>query len=433
MHAPHQPRGSRFIVYDELPDSAAVSDIARSFNPYDGRLLADPQPLFERMRQDEPIFYSPLLDMWVVSRHADICAVVRDPTRFSSRDAFAGGAALTPEAQALLATGHAQTRTPIDSDPPEHNRLRRIVGSALTTKKVDALRPMIRAIAAGLIDGFAAAGRVDLVSAFALPLPLRVLLTVLGVPAEDMARIKRWTDDWFALLFARVPAGQQIEYVRSFLEFQRYCEALLVEREREPGDDALSDMLRAGRDESTPLSMAELISVIGGAFIAAGHETTSRMLTNTLRVLLTTPGVWSELAADRSRIRGHLEEALRIDGTVPGMVRTATEDVVVAGRSLPAGTRLYLLYASGSRDGARFHCPAQFDAARPDVMDHLAFGRGAHYCVGAQLARAQAQIALDLLAERLPGLRLAPDQDLTYCSHTTIRGPAAMWIEWDPA
>lgn len=401
------------------------------FNPYDGGANENPHSLYEQMRRDAPIFYSPTLDIWVVSRHADICTILKDPTRFSSADTFSGGAAFTPEALELLATGHAQTRTPIDSDPPEHGRLRRVVASALTAKKVEALRPMIRRIASDIIDGFANEGTVDIISQFTSPLPIRVILSVIGVPLADMAAIKQWSDDWFELLFARVPPNEQPRRVQSYLEFQRYCEQLIADRQAAPQDDALSEMLRAGREDPRPLSVAELISLIGGAFIAAGHETTSRMLGNVLKVLLSAPDRWRAIEADPSMIPRYVEEALRIDGTVPGMIRTTTEEVVVGGVRLPAQSRLYLLYASGSRDEARFDDPGEFNPARENIADHLAFGRGSHYCIGAQLARVQAQIAVELLSKRLRGLRLMPNRNAPYTSHLTIRGPIDLWLAWD--
>ncbi|MDC0673698.1 cytochrome P450 [Nannocystis radixulma] len=406
---------------------------AHAFNPHDAEMLRDPHEMFERMRREQPVFFSPKLGMWIVSRHNDICSVLRDPARFSSHDAFAGGAEMTPEALALAATGHPQTRTPIDSDPPEHGRMRRIVGSALSGKKVDAWRPRIRELAAGLIDGFVGAGRVDIAAAFAGPFPLSVILDILGIPLADMAQIKKWSDDWFELLFARVPPELQVLRVQSFLDFQQYCERLIAAREANPGQDALSEMLRAGREEQPPLTLAELISLIGGAFIAAGHETTSRMLCGTLHVFLTTPGVWQAIVAEPARIGRDLEEAMRIDSTAVGMIRTATTEVVLGGIRLPAGARLHLLYASGSRDEQQFRCPAEFDPGRANVMDHLGFGRGMHYCVGALLARAEAQIAFELFAERLPGLRLAAEPAPLYRSHMTIRGPVQMFVEWDVA
>lgn len=411
---------------------ASPHSFAHSFNPYDGESLRDPHEMFARMRREQPVFFSPQLGMWIVSRHSDICSVLRDPARFSSHDAFAGGAEMTPEALALAATGYPVTRTPIDSDPPEHARMRRIVGSALSGKKVDAWRPRIRELANGLIDGFAGAGRVDIAAAFALPFPLAVILDILGVPLADMAQIKRWSDDWFELLFARVPPELQVARVQSFLDFQKYCERLIAAREADPGQDALSEMLRAGREEQPPLSRAELISLIGGAFIAAGHETTSRMLCGALHVFLTTPGAWQAIVAEPARLGRDLEEAMRIDGTAVGMIRTATEEVVLGGCTVPAGARLHLLYASGSRDEEQFRCPGEFDPGRANVLDHLGFGRGMHYCVGALLARAEAQIAFGLFAERLPGLRLAEPAPV-WRSHTTIRGPVQMFVEWDVA
>ncbi|UQA56914.1 cytochrome P450 [Polyangium aurulentum] len=404
---------------------------ATQLDPYDAAALRDAYALYARMRRDEPISYSPRLGAWVVSRHSDICAVLRDTTRFSSADTFSGGAELTREALDLLATGLPQTRMPVNSDPPAHGRLRRIVGSALTARKVAALRPRMRELTAALIDGFAADGRVDIIARLAEPLPIQMILEVIGVPLADMAAIKRWSADWFELLFARVPPDEQIQRVESFLQFQRYCERLIAERMAAPRDDALSDMLRAGSEDESPLTMAELVSLIGGAFIAAGHETTTKMIGNALKVLLSAPERWGAVKADPSVIPRYLEEALRIDPTLTGMVRTTTEPVEIAGVSLPAGTRLYLLFASGNHDEAQFPDPGAFDPTRANAADHLAFGRGSHYCIGAQLARAQAQIAIELLAERLPGLRLAPDQDIQYASHIALRGPVALWLAWD--
>jgi cytochrome P450 len=416
---------------DEDIPGGCPHGFAAEYNFFAVATLRDPYPVYDCARHEAPVFFSPSLGAWVVSRYDDVCAILKDNQRFSSENLFAAATEFTPEALALLGTGYPNMSTPLDSDPPRHNRLRRFVSRAFAPKRVEAVRPVIRNFASELIDGFAKKGRADIVARLALPLPLRVILHVVGVPDADQAKIKQWCDDWFSLLFTRVPPERQIACVESALAYQRYVAELIHERRKSPREDALSDLLAASDEGDNPLSVAELISIVGGSFIAAGHETTTSMLTNALLVLLSDTARWEALKADPSLIPRYLEEAMRLDSTSNGFLRTAKEPVEIAGVKLPAGARVYLLYGSACRDGAHFSSPERFDPARENLSDQLTFGRGIHYCAGAPLARAEAQITIDLLRERLPGLRLVPDQELRYLPHLAIRGPIHLWVEWD--
>jgi cytochrome P450 len=416
---------------DEEVPGGCPHGFTAEYNFFAVATLRDPYPVYDRARHEAPIFFSPSLGAWVVSRYDDVCTILKDNRRFSSENLFAAATEFTPEALALLKTGYPQMSTPLDSDPPRHTRLRRFVSRAFTTKRVEALRPAIRSFASELIDGFAREGRVDIVAGLALPLPLRVILRLVGVPDADQAKVKRWCDDWFSLLFTRVPPERQIACVESALEYQRYVVELIRERRESPREDALSELLATSDEGDDPLSVAELISIVGGSFIAAGHETTTSMIANALLVLLSDTARWEALKNDRSLIPRYLEEAMRFDSTSNGFLRTAKEPVEIAGVKLPAGARVYLLYGSACRDGAHFSNPEHFDPARENLSDQLTFGRGIHYCAGAPLARAEAQITIELLAERLPGLRLVPDQDLRYLPHLAIRGPIQLWVEWN--
>jgi cytochrome P450 len=400
-------------------------------NPFASPYREHPEEVQARLRREAPVCKSPLLGMWLVSRYEDICAVLRDPKRFSSADLAHSGTVPTPEALAVLLRGYPFERTAINSDPPLHTRLRRLQARGFTPARVAAQEPRIRRIAQDLIDRFAASGRADLVEQLAYPLPVLVIGEMVGFPPEDMAQVKRWSDDLFTFLLSPVPPERQVALAESIVAYGHYCARLIEERRREPREDLVSDLV-AAQVEGEELSLSELVHIVAGAFIAAGHETTTSMLTKALKLLLAVPDRWRTLRQAPSLIPQALEECMRLDSATHGMIRTTTEDVEVGGVRIPAGERLLLLYGSANRDGAQFTAPDEFRLDRGPAPAHLTFGQGIHYCLGAPLARLEGRVTLGLLLERLPDLRLVPGQDHGYELNLLVHGFRHLWVEWSP-
>ena len=410
------------------PVESTGGSLAAAFNPFHGEQLADPYPFYARLRAEAPVFYSPLLRMWYVTRYDDIVAVLKDPTRFSSADAINTPLEYTEETRRVAQTLFITERTLVDNDPPVHTSVRRLVSKAFTVR-LAAMEPQVRAIADRLIDGFVADGRAEFVSQFAYPLPMRVILAMLGAPEDDMLLIKRWADAWLMHISIQQSPEQQAATIALLVDAQRYWSELIAAREVEPRDDLLSDLVAASRTEATPLTILQMVNLCS-AIVLAGHETTSHVLGHCLHRLLRDREQWNLVLDDPANGPRAFEETLRADTSVQALMRTTREPVVLAGVTLPRGAQVALLFASGSHDAAYFADAARFDLRREPGRAHLAFGHGVHFCLGAPLARIEGRVALELLARRLPGLRLA-EQEITYMASPIVRALAGLKIEWD--
>lgn len=422
---------------DDVPPSPAapagacpVSHIGEQFNPFHGAQLADPYPFYARARREEPVFYSPLTRMWYVTRYDDIVAVLKDPARFSSAQAVDVPLEYTHETREAMRTSYLSKGSLTNNDPPSHTRIRRMVNKAFAARQTADLEARVRSIAGGLIDQFAARGAAELVKELAFPLPMRVILNVLGAPEDDLATLKQWADDWIALVAVQLSPEQQREVVGRLLESERYWTGLIEERRARPRDDLLSDLVKASQEEEPPVPLLQLINACA-ILVLAGHETTTNLLGHCVYRLLSMPDQWRLVCEDPTNIPRAVEETLRADTSVQALMRTTTEPVEVGGVALPKGAQVALLFASANHDEAYFDDPARFDLRRADATRHIAFGHGIHFCVGAPLARLEVRVALELLIQRLPGLRLAPDQEITYVVNPIHRGLRALKIVWD--
>jgi cytochrome P450 len=410
------------------PQGCPHHGLGAQINLFEKAFFQDPHPILARLRREEPIAFNPMVNGYFVTRYNDIHEVLKDPVTFSSTGIVRMGTVLTPEALAILSKGFPQGDNLLITDPPVHTRLRRLLNRGFTPPRVAAQEPQVRAIANNLIDAFIKDGRADLVGQFADILPVLVILTMVGVPAEDMAQIKRWSDDWFELLFHRVPPEAQPPLAESVVAYHRYCYKLIEERRKAPRED-LTSYLASAEPDGEALSIPELIAAIGGSLLAAGHETTTGMIASTVWRLLSEPGLWEEIQREPALLNKAIEECLRYECIVISMMRTTTRDVDLGGVHMPKGTDLFLFYLSANRDEDQFPEADRFNIHRAE-QPHLGFGRFTHFCLGSTLARLEIEIALKLLLERLPDLRLVPDQTLEYRHNATLRGLKSLLVEW---
>ncbi|WP_437289333.1 cytochrome P450 [Sorangium sp. So ce406] len=378
------------------------------FNPFLPEQIEDPYPIYARARREEPVFYSPRLDVWVVTRYADIVAVLRDTDRFSSFNALYVRAEPIPEVRAVLREGYEEFTSLVQSDPPDHTRVRAVFGKAFTPLRVAALEGHIRELTRDLIDAVIRDGHAELVSRIALPLPGYVICDLLGAPRSEMKQLRAWHEDKQALMAGSAPPEAQVASARGYVAMQRYFQAQIEARRAEPREDLLSLLVPEEIGGSAALSMQEAVCNAMD-LLAAGHETTTALLASGIDLLLAHPEAAEALRGDPSLIPGAIDEMLRCESPVRGFFRAVTADAEVAGVRIPKGARVYLLYASGNRDEAEFADGERFDIHRRDTGKHLAFGKGIHFCVGSLLARTEAKIALEELLERLPGLRRGKD------------------------
>ncbi len=371
---------------------------------------ANPFPEFARLRAEDPVHWSLAMKAWIITRHADVKNVALNNRQISADR-------LTP----FFKTNPEYQRGSIDSlvrylnhwmvfrDPPDHTRLRRLFNKAFTPTSVSNLRPSIENIVAHLIDGMEAKARrgetVDYIADFAYPLPASVIMDLLGVPRTDLGRVKLWSDD-IALFIgtAQVAGNKYLRAESGAKAMSDYFRSLVEARTAEPHDDMISHLVLA-RDDRDALTTDEIIGTCI-LLLFAGHETTTNLIGNGFLYSMRHRDQWERLVADPSLAGSAVEEYLRYDGPSGALARVAAADLEMGGKTIREGQRLFAFMNSANRDPEAFADPDRFDISRePNV--HLTFGHGIHFCLGAPLARLEAQIAATRLAERLPDVRLS--------------------------
>jgi len=404
--------------------------LGSQLDPQDPSYRADPYPLYERARREEPVFFAPALDVWVVTRYEDALGVLRDPVRFSSERALRGPTApLPPEVEACLARGYVETPVVLATDPPVHTRLRGLITSALVRKRIARLAPRIERLADELIDDFAADGEADVIARFAWPLPLRVIGEALGIGRGELAELPKLVDDWIALFRPSQSAAELLRRAHGVLALQQVFTRRFEEAAGAPGDDVSSALLQA-RQRSAEVTHAELLGVPLALFLG-GHLTITRALGNALVAFTNPPARARALVADDDLLAGAVEEALRLESATQAVFRVATTDVVVAGTTVPRGSRVLVHLGSANRDERQFSDPASFVPGRPEFSKHIAFGRGIHFCPGASLARLELKIGLRRLLLRLPNLRRPGSGRADLDPLFLTRGYERLDLAWD--
>ncbi len=362
-------------------------------------VLDDPYLFFQRLRLEDPIHEDPAGRGWVVSRYDDVVTVLGD-RRFSAERMLSRS---NPnEIQRALA------RQMLFLDPPDHARLRSLFTKAFTPQRVDALRPQIVSLTSELLDSAEIASeQIDFIRDVAVPLPVAVIAQMLGVPTADQSQLRAWSVAFGKLINGRTLSKEEsAEAQLGILEFIEYFRELIAERRRQPTEDMLSDLI-AVEEKGDRLSTEELIVNLI-LLLAAGHGTTTHLLGNGLLALIRNPSQWQSLVSDFSLIVSAVNELLRYDGPVQATTREALEDVSLGNKIITRGQRVTVLLGSANRDEERFHDPDRLDIRRSAVR-LLSFGHGIHTCLGAALARLEAQIVFGELASRFPKLTISVD------------------------
>ncbi|MBT2447659.1 cytochrome P450 [Streptomyces sp. ISL-43] len=393
---------------------------------------ANPYPLYEELRKT-PVFHDGT-GPYVISTYYDIQSLLHDP-RLSSDSRNLATTAGDPLAEGGDEEAMALPPSFLKLDPPEHDRLRRMTnrpfGPPHSPHRVDGMRDGLRDIVTGLIDHLGDTERIDLVDQFAYPFPVTMICRLLGVPREDEARFHVWADTLAASLDPDPdsdPAERQRGTHDARMELGMYLAGLVEERRKNPGDDMLSQ-LAVGRGPDESMSTMELLST-AALLLIAGHETTVNLITNGMLTLLRNPDVLRQLRQEPGLAVPLVEELLRFEPPVQLLPqRTPLVDIEVRGTTIPKGSSMWLVLASGNRDPDRFQDPDRFDPNRKDIQ-HLGLGSGIHSCFGAPLARLEAQLALSELARRLENPRLLEDPP-PYRQNAVLRGPRHLRIACD--
>ncbi|HYO59579.1 cytochrome P450 [Archangium sp.] len=365
---------------------------------------ANPLPVYARMRQEAPLvrlvdpyFKDPV---WVATRYKDAVDLLRDPRFTKDMRKLPDG---TPSKQLRAGSMQVLNQHMLMSDPPDHTRLRTLVSKAFTPRRVEELRPRITAIAHRLLDAVQAHGSMDLLDAFAFPLPVTVIAEMLGVPLEDQDQFREWTN-----AIVHPPIDGNFEPIqKAGQRFIQYFQGLLERRRAEPRDDLLTDLMSV-EEKGDRLSPVELLSMLF-LLLVAGHETTVNLIGNGIWALLKHPEQLERLRARPALIDSAVEEMLRYRGPVETTTqRWAAQDVEFRGQVIRAGEAVVASLLAANHDPEQFPEPERFDITR-EPNRHIAFGFGIHFCLGAPLARLEGTIAITLLLERLPRLRLSVD------------------------
>jgi cytochrome P450 len=400
-----------------------------AFDRFGQAHLDDPYPLYRQARERAGVFYADAFDLWVVTRYDDVRDVLTDTSRFSSAFLIRTPHVPAPGVTEILREGYPEVRILLNEDPPEHTRTRSLVVKAFAPRRVRALEPRVQEITDRLIDGFAEHRQADLVGQLALPLPLRVICELIGLPPADAEQIRAWTDDLKLLTSFGATPEQQVRAAHGSVAYERYLAGQIEQRRREGRDDLLTGIITARADGARPLTTEEIISLLI-TLVFGGHETTANLIGAALLLLLRRPQLWQAVPDDPELVDAVIEETLRADPPVQGMFRTAVAETRVGGVTIPAGAQVFALFGSANRDPAAFTDPDEFRPGRTQAERHVSFGRGIHFCLGATLARLEARTAITSLARRVPNLRLAPGFRAPYLPNLMHRGPSRLDTVW---
>ncbi|MGG2460292.1 cytochrome P450 [Streptomyces sp. RGM 3693] len=399
------------------------------FDPLSDSQLDNPYPVYQRMRDECPIFFDEIRNVWVVTRHEDVLTVALDPETYSSENAVRLSAGDQPdEVREVLQQGWSLTPNLTESDGEQHRRLRAMVGRVFTPGRVAQLDPFIRKTVDELIDGFIDAGHIDIIERYAWPLPLITMGQILGIPQNDVPQLHRWSYDWLRLSESAHPISDRTEYAHSVVAMQHYIMDLFQDKKAADEDDLISLLLRSAQEAS--METVQVMQLVMNLIIA-GHVTVTRAIGNGIVTLLDHQLDVRESQLDEQLTKTMADEILRFESPVQGLFRTVTTDTELNGARLRRGDRVMVHWGAANRDERVISDPDRFDVKRRASRHHLAFGRGVHACLGAPLARIQLQTAIPRLFERLPGLRLASPDSWLRDRIMIARGFVSLELCWD--
>lgn len=344
----------------------------------------DPYPVYTMLREEHPVYREPVFGTYVLTRFKDVYDVLKDHGTFSSAQGISPG---------LQSTSGAMMTTMITSDPPRHTRLRALVNRSFTPRVLQSLEPWLVSLVDDILDGWESNRDIDVVETLTVPVPVAAIARLLGISAEDTERFKEWSD----AVVGATDGGLPEESRKKIGDMMRYFAAEIAERRQSPRDDLVSTITFAEVDGErlTDLEMLSFCLLL----LVAGNETTTNLLSNLLAVLSQRPDLWALLRREPERTQAAVDEALRHDSPVQMLFRSATTDVTLHGVQIQAGSRIAVAYGAANRDPREFQDPDDFSLER-SLKQHVAFGYGIHYCLGAPLARLEARVVLDRLVAR---------------------------------
>ena len=409
------------------PDSFTIADPAVQECPYD---------YYRALHESEPVHYDPNTDLWMIASYELAVEALNNWKVFSSaidmrRDV---GGPDTSESDALFEKeGYVVHDVLSQVDPPRHTIFRKLVDRTFTGPVVRRMEDYLERHTERLIDGFIDRGRCDFFNEFAVPLPLGVIADQLGVPQQDMLRLKTWSDAFIETLGIMLSPERKLECTRLIIEYQHYFVKRIEEKKARPEDDILSGLVAARHEDGSELSAEELLALVQ-QLLVAGNETTRNHLAKSVLLLIENPDQQEILREDLSLVSNFVEESLRLESPVQGLFRVTAEDTKLGGYDIPKGAKIYLAYGAANRDDGKFPQADRLDVRRKNAIRHLAFSHGIHRCIGQMLARKELEIAIRAILTRMTGIAL--DDAWPHPAHAPsfiLRGLTSLHITFNKA
>jgi cytochrome P450 len=390
-----------------------------------------PFHVYQQLQEEAPVWQMPGTNVFVVTRYDDIREIIRDPGRFSSSfSALLNTGSSNEEVNTIYGQGYEMVETLLTQDPPRHRVYRNLVNKVFSNKRIEGMRSEVEKMSNELIDQWIDEPEVDLLNRFCVPLPIYVISDQLGVPRSELSLIKKWSDASASRLGRLADEEEQIQNAKDIVEFQHYFAALLDRMREAPEDNIISDLANNTIDEGRLLTKPEALGMIQ-QILVAGNETSTSAIAGGVVLLIQNPDQQAMLRQHPDLIPAAVEEILRLETPTSGMWRRATADTEIGGVDIPEGAFLMVRFAAGNRDESIFTDGGAMSVARENADSHLAFGQGTHFCLGAQLARMEMQVALTGLLNRTTDWALVEGKNpLKHSPNVLLRGLTDLHISF---
>lgn len=416
-----------------LSDTAATGrcPVAHDNHGYEPFTQKNPFPAYAELRREEPVMYDERVGYWVVTRYADVKAVFEDWETFSSENAQASVRERGAEAKRIMEEGGFTAYSGLSARrPPEHTRIREVAQKAFTPRRFKALEPSIREHVVQRLEAMLARpdAQGDFLMDLAYDVPTITILSLIGADTSQVDLFKKWSDSRAAMTWGDLTEDEQVPHAHNLVDYWQECLRLVREAHTEERDTLVGDMVRS-QVAGAEISDHEIASVVY-SLLFAGHETTTTLISNAMRVLLKHPQQWEQVVADPKKITPAIDEVLRYSGSIVAWRRKALTEAEVGGVTIPEGAELLLVMGSANRDEDRFTRGEEFDIERTNAREHLSFGFGIHYCLGNMLAKLQAKIVLEEVSRLMPQVRLQAGVDIDFRDNLSFRVPLEVPVEW---
>ena len=397
------------------------------YDPFD---LSDPYDHWKALRKDCPVYYHEPTNYYIVSRYDDVKKVFGDWETFSSDNAQAPMRPMCDEGKRIMKEGGFTVYSGLSARiPPDHTRIRKVLQGCFGPRRFKSIEPKIEIIIEKAFNKMAPKGKADFYRDIAYGVPALVLFTLMGIPDEDVPKVKDWAASRAILTWGNLSDEEQLPHAHKMVEYWAYCRNLVASRKENPGDDLPSDMVRK-QTEGAEIEDDEIAGVMYSVLFA-GHETTTTLMANAVITLMKNREQWNALVADPALIPKVTDEMLRFSPSIVSWRRRAKVATEISGVPIPENANLLILMGSGNRDESIYEDSEEFVAERKNARTHLSFGFGIHYCVGFQLAKLEFGIMLRQLTTRFPDLRMQEGQKIDYLPNVSFRVPSSVNVEWE--